>query len=196
MVLTKLTKLTSIKTKKSKEPIVDKKLEPVWKEKKANNGHDFVSLVKKHNQEFMNYMQPVSTYKCVGKQNLINENDRRGCIFKNVCYKISEKRFEYYNPTKRPVFYDKTKGPLWDFGEKFISMSPLWFFRKYFTPKVVSKEYPMIDKSKTDRIELDKLHVYWSRKSFNLTNRYYAKIQFWTFSLGRNFSHLLDYKKI
>jgi hypothetical protein len=134
-----------------------------------NKGNSFINYVKEKNRQFGNYSKPVSTYKCLGKQNLFGENDRRGCIFKNVCFKRSTKTFEFYNPTLRPVFYDKTFGPLFGFGKNFISMSPLWFFRDYFTPAVAFQEYPMIDSGKSDRIQLDKLHVFWSRKKFNLS---------------------------
>jgi hypothetical protein len=134
-----------------------------------NKGQSFINYIKGKNKEFGNYSKPDSSYKCLGKQNVFGEFDRRGCIFKNVCYRKSEKKFEFYDPTYRPVFYDKKRGPLFGFGQKFISISALWFFRDFFSPVVVFKDYPMTNTAKLDRIQLDKLHVFWSRKNLNLS---------------------------
>lgn len=101
---------------------------------------------------------------------MFSENDRRGCIFQNICYRRSDKKFVYYNPNKRPVFYDKKMGPLFSFGERFISLAPIYFFRDYFAPLVEFKRYPF-SKNLSNAIELDKLHVYWTRNSFILSNR-------------------------
>ena len=136
------------KSSKNKEP------EP------QNKGKSFSTYVRKNNLLYSQYRKPVSSYKCLGKQNVYLENDRRGCIFKNVCYRASDKKIIYYNPTKRPVFYDKNLGPLFGFGDNFISMSPLYFFRDYFSPVVEFSDYPTMG----NVVELSNLHVYWSRK--------------------------------
>jgi hypothetical protein len=127
---------------------------------------NYINYVQTNNAFFQNY-EPVSSYKCLGKQNMISENDRRGCIFQNVCYRRSDKKFVYFNPNKRPVFYDKKLGPIFNFGSQFISLAPIFFFRNYFSPVVEYNLYPVSnDQTQKTAVELEQLHVFWTRIYF------------------------------
>ncbi|KAI8914574.1 hypothetical protein EDD86DRAFT_259977 [Gorgonomyces haynaldii] len=118
---------------------------------------DFMNNIKESNKLFKNKHYR-STYKCLGRQNMFEAMERRSCLFRNVCYDVETKEFRFYLPSREPVFYDRTLGPMYAFNSPesphFIRMTaiPYWNTETFFTP-VVKIGAPQ------DYKQLDQMHV-------------------------------------
>ncbi|KAJ3319870.1 hypothetical protein HDV06_005846 [Boothiomyces sp. JEL0866] len=103
----------------------------------------YLDTIKQVNKDYRsNNTHFRSVYKCLGKQNVFEEASRRSCHFKNICYDMEKKEFQYYQPFKEPVFYDRIQGPMYEFREPFIELNGIqkWNDLTFFTPKVVVGE--------------------------------------------------------
>jgi hypothetical protein len=75
--------------------------------------------------------QRFSKFHCTGAENDIATSDGRLCIFSNVCYHRDTRQFHYFRLSqseKKPLFYDSSKGMLYQFSDKndgtgFLSLS-------------------------------------------------------------------------
>ncbi|KAJ3252185.1 hypothetical protein HK103_001796 [Boothiomyces macroporosus] len=103
----------------------------------------FLQQVEQINKDYREKNQHYrSIYKCLGKQNVFEQTSRRSCYFEKICYDTKEREFEYYQPLKEPVFYDRVQGPIYEFGNPFIELNAFKNVSNmtYFTPKVVIGE--------------------------------------------------------
>lgn len=72
-----------------------------------------------------------SKFRCTGSENDIGAMDARLCVFSNICYRRDSQRFYYFrlpNSEKKPLFYDASKGMLYQFSDNndaagFLSLS-------------------------------------------------------------------------
>ncbi|KAJ3254828.1 hypothetical protein HK103_006818 [Boothiomyces macroporosus] len=116
-----------------------------------------------------------SIYKCLGKQNVFEEASRRSCHFKNICYDMDKKEFQYYQPFKEPVFYDRIQGPMYHFREPFIEINGIqkWNELTFFTPKVVVGELDY--KNATFHNTTTVLWAHWAHE-YNLGHLIYEEL--------------------
>ena len=96
-----------------------------------------------------NIHEKFSKLHCTGSENDIQVWQDRLCIFHNTCYEKDTGHFYYFQQTQRktkPVFYDSSKGMLFQFSENndgvgFVSLSTgadtAW------APIVINESYPM-----------------------------------------------------
>ncbi|UJR34019.1 hypothetical protein I4U23_021433 [Adineta vaga] len=92
-----------------------------------NNNKETTSFTKKHifhNEIAISYLQQntsqyFSKFTCTGNENDYGAWKERLCVFYNVCYNKIGSRFDYFRlpQTKpKPLFYDSSKGMLYQFG--------------------------------------------------------------------------------
>lgn len=89
-----------------------------------------------------------SKFQCTGQENNIESWHDRLCIFRNICYNNDAHRFEYFRFSQKrikPIFYDSSKGMLFQFSKHndsygFLSLTvgggTPW------TPVIVNETYP------------------------------------------------------
>jgi hypothetical protein len=112
------------------------------KEKRSN---DQISI--SYFEENVNHS--LSKFRCSGSENDIDAWEDRLCVFSNLCYNVNHQKFYYFilNQTKfRPIYYDSTKGMIYDFKNsngdfKLLSLSSGG--NSPWSPIIVNETYPI-----------------------------------------------------